>query len=80
MKLFRNMSDKERDNWSKSAILGFYIYTLLLFIDQTYHLLFESNLFSSALIFWAGLILTFGYHFILNIKTKKGLDNIGFTY
>lgn len=70
MKFFKSMSEIEFKNWNKSAVLGFYTYMLLLFIDQTYNLLFESNLLSSFIIFWAGLIVTFGYHFILNLKTK----------
>ena len=71
MKLFKNMSEKESDNWNKSAVLGFYTYMLLLFIDQTYSLLFASNLLSSTVIFWAGLIVAFGFHFILNLTTKR---------
>ncbi|AXI09961.1 hypothetical protein CUC15_13960 [Oceanobacillus zhaokaii] len=71
MKLFKNMSQIESDNWNKSAVLGFYTYMLLLFIDQTYNLLFASNLFSSSVIFWAGLIVAFGTDFILNLTTKR---------
>ncbi|WP_249872126.1 hypothetical protein [Oceanobacillus saliphilus] len=71
MKLFRNMSEQETDNWNKGAILGFYTYMLLLFIDQSYRYLFSSNLFSSTIIFWAGLIVAFGFQFILNRRIKK---------
>jgi hypothetical protein len=71
MKLFKDMSKTESDNWNKGAILGFYTYMLLLFIDQTYNLLFDSNLLSSSLIFWIGLLVAFGLQFILNLRTKS---------
>ncbi|WP_235988874.1 hypothetical protein [Aquibacillus kalidii] len=64
------MSSKEKANWDKSAVFGFYVYMLLLFIDQSYYLIIERSLISTYLIFWAGLILTFGHHFILNLKTN----------
>jgi hypothetical protein len=68
------MSETELGNWNKGAILGFYTYMLLLFIDQTYNLLFASNLFSSSVIFWAGLIVAFGFEFILHLRTKMKLN------
>jgi hypothetical protein len=71
MKFFKNMSEAQSKNWNKSAVLGFYTYMVLLFIDQTYSLLFTSNLFSSSVIFWAGLIVAFGYQFILDRTTNR---------
>lgn len=70
MKLFKSMSEVESKNWNKGSVLGFYTYMLLLFIDQTYKLLFATNLLSSFIIFWTGLIVTFGYQFILKLRTK----------
>ncbi|MGG4152404.1 hypothetical protein [Peribacillus muralis] len=52
MKLFKDMSATESAHWKKGAILGFYTYMLLLFIDHMYFLYFEKELFSSNLIFW----------------------------
>ena len=71
MKFFKSMTKTESYNWNKGAILGFYIYMLLLFIDQTYSILFASNLLSSSVIFWTGLIVVFGYELILNLKDKS---------
>ncbi|RDW14960.1 hypothetical protein CWR45_19510 [Oceanobacillus chungangensis] len=71
MKLFKSMTETESDNWNKSAILGFYTYMLILFIDQTYNLLFSSNLLSSSVIFWTGLLVAFGFQFILKLGTKN---------
>lgn len=75
MKFFRSMSKREHNHWKKGAIVGFYIYMLLLFINYTYHLLFESEPFTSIMIFWSGLIAAFGYELILNllfnIKAKR---------
>ena len=75
MKFFRNMSEFERNNWRKGAILGFYTYMLLLFINYFYFLLSKSEPFPSGVIFWVGLLVAFGYEFIISLrfkmKTKK---------
>ncbi|MGE7879388.1 hypothetical protein [Peribacillus muralis] len=70
MKLFKDMSATESAHWKKGAILGFYTYMLLLFIDHMYYLYFEKELFSSNLIFWAGLIAAFGLQWILDLREK----------
>lgn len=72
MKFFRSMSENESNNWNMGAILGFYTYMLLLAVNQ--FLVFSSNLFSSVLIFWAGLIVAFGYANFLNLKYKGKSD------
>ena len=36
MKFFKKMSTFEYSNWKKGAILGFFTYMLLLFINYTY--------------------------------------------
>ncbi|UFU00083.1 hypothetical protein KO561_03715 [Radiobacillus kanasensis] len=72
MKLFfKDMSRKESENWNKSAILGFYVYMFLLFLDLTSLLFLERHIFSTILIFWTGLVVAYGCNFILNLKTKK---------
>ena len=70
MKFFRNMSKIEKNNWKKGAILGFYTYMLLLFINYFSFLISGSEPFTSTVIFWAGLLVAFGYEFILNLKSK----------
>lgn len=76
MKFFRKMSTLESSNWKKGAILGFFTYMLLLFINYIYFLISESEPFTSGLIFWTGLIIAFGYEFILNLTTKIKSDNV----
>lgn len=71
MKFFRKMSKFEQNNWRKGAILGFYTYMLLLFINYIYFLISGSEPFTSVVIFWTGILIAFGYDFILNLKSKK---------
>lgn len=75
MKFFRKTSKLEQKNWRKGAILGFYIYMLLLFINYSYFLLSGSEPFTSGVIFWIGLLIAFGYEFILNLMTKIKSNN-----
>ncbi|WP_057913794.1 hypothetical protein [Peribacillus muralis] len=70
MKLFREMSATESAHWKKGAILGFYTYMLLLFIDHMYYLYFEKNVFSSNMIFWSGLLTAFGLQWVLDLREK----------
>lgn len=70
MKFFRGMSKIELINWEKGAILGFYIYMLLLFINYIYSLIYGTEPITSVVIFWTGLLVAFGYEFILNLKSK----------
>ena len=71
MNFFRKMAKNEQNNWRKGAILGFYTYMLLLFINYIYFLISGSEPFTSGVIFWTGLLIAFGYEFILNLKTKR---------
>ncbi|EOR22486.1 hypothetical protein A499_17655 [Niallia nealsonii AAU1] len=71
MKFFRNMSKVEVINWRKGAILGFYVFLLLLFVNYTSSLLFNKEPFTSTVIFWSGLLVAFGCEFILNLLSKK---------
>lgn len=66
MRFFRQMTVTESDNWNRGAILGFYIYMLLLGVNHVSGLLFSSYPFSPSFIFWSGLIVAFGWSFILN--------------
>ena len=70
MKFFRKMSKLEHTNWSKGAILGFYTYMLLLFINYIYFLVSGKEPITSGVIFWAGLLVAFGYEIIINFKSK----------
>ncbi|MEK3763313.1 hypothetical protein [Solibacillus sp. FSL K6-4121] len=70
MKFFRKMAKGEQNNWRKGAILGFYTYMLLLFINYVSSLIFESEPLTSGIIFWTGLLVAFGYEFILNYSSR----------
>ena len=70
MKFFRGMSKIELINWKKGAILGFYIYMLLLFINYIYSLIYGTEPITSVVIFGTGLLVAFGYEFILNLKLR----------
>lgn len=70
MMFFKKMSTFEQSNWKKGAILGFYTYMLLLFINYIYSLSSGSEPFTSGVMFWTGLLIAFGYEFILNLQTK----------
>jgi hypothetical protein len=74
MKFFRSMSKIESINGKKGAILGFYTYMLLLFINYIYFLINGIEPFTSVVIFWTGLLVAFGYEFILNLKSKMKLN------
>lgn len=76
MKFFKKMSTFEYSNWKKGAILGFFTYMLLLFINYTYFLIYEIEPITSGLIFWTGLIIAFGYEFILNLMTRIKSNNV----
>jgi hypothetical protein len=68
------MSKIESINWRKGAILGFYTYMLLLFINYTYFLIYGIEPFTSIVIFWTGLLVAFGYEVVLNLKSKMNLN------
>ena len=70
MKLFKKKYTIEHDNWKKAAILGFYTYMLLLFINYIYYLSAKNEPFTTSVIFRTGLLITLGYEFILNLKSK----------
>ncbi|ALC85558.1 hypothetical protein AM499_06790 [Bacillus sp. FJAT-22090] len=74
MKFFRKMSKIESINLRKGVILGFYTYMLLLFINYIYSLIYGIEPFTSIVIFWTGLLVAFGYEFILNLKSNMKLN------
>lgn len=67
----KRMNTKEILNSKKATILGFYTYMLTSAVNYFTYLLFEKNLFSSAIIFWSGLLVVFGYGAFLNLKDKR---------
>lgn len=71
MKFFKKMSKSEQNNWRTGAILGFYTYMVLLFINYISYLISGSEPLTSGVIFWIGILIAFGYEFILNVKSKK---------
>ncbi|MHA6251649.1 hypothetical protein [Oceanobacillus sp. CAU 1775] len=76
MIFFKPMADTENNNWKKSAIIGFYTYLIILFIDQSYYIFNEKSLISSVVIFWIGLIVVFTSNFILNVLAKRNKDSM----
>jgi predicted membrane channel-forming protein YqfA (hemolysin III family) len=68
MKFFKSMSPKEKSNWNKSAVLGFYTFMGLLAVNYMSSLIIGRDLFSSAFLFFTGLVITFGYEAYLNVK------------
>lgn len=71
MIFFRKMSVLEQNNSRKGAILGFYTYMLLLFVNYSSLFIFGSEPLTSVVIFWSGLLVAFGYEFILNLISKR---------
>ncbi|WP_347550036.1 hypothetical protein ABFG93_00495 [Pseudalkalibacillus hwajinpoensis] len=71
MSLFKSMTNRQMINWKKGAIVGFYTYLILLFVNYTHNLIFTDDFFSSAIIFWSGLIVAFGYEIVLNLNDKR---------
>ena len=68
---FRKMTEEELVNMRKAIKPGFFTYMLLLFLDYSYSFMTGNELFTSFVIFWAGLLVFFGYEFILNVKSKR---------
>ncbi len=71
MKLFKDVSKQEHQNWNKAVSVGFYILLSLLFVKTLMHSYSGNELVSSSSMFWTGIIVTFGYQFILNRKSEK---------
>ncbi|WRP06474.1 hypothetical protein U9J35_21905 [Rossellomorea aquimaris] len=68
MKFFKPMSPKEKTNWNKSAVLGFYTYMGLLSVNKISSMILGRDLFTSAFIFFTRLTISFGYEAYLNVK------------
>lgn len=71
MKFFKKMTETEELNWKRAAIFGFYTYLILLFVNYTSVLMSGSELITTPIVFWTGLVVTFGSQFILNMKVNK---------
>ena len=71
MKFFKRMNKKEILNSKRATILGFYTYMLFSSVNYFSYLLVEKDLLSSAIIFWSGLVVFFGYDAFLNLKDKR---------
>ncbi|MGP0687315.1 hypothetical protein ACW5UC_12205 [Priestia aryabhattai] len=71
MKLFKDASKREHQNWNKAVSAGFYILLSLLFVNIIMHSYNGAELMSSLSMFWTGIIVTFGYQFILNRKSEE---------
>jgi putative flippase GtrA len=69
MKLFKDTSKQEHQNWNKAVSAGFYILLSLLFVNIIMHSYNGAELMSSLSMFWTGIIVTFGYQFILNRRS-----------
>lgn len=71
MVFFKRMNKKEVLNNKRATILGFYTYMLFSAVNNFSYLLVDKNLLSSAIIFWSGLVVFFGYAAILDFKDKR---------
>lgn len=71
MKFLKDASQREHQNWNKAVLAGFYILLLLLFVNTLMYSYNGAELVSSSSMFWTGIIVTFGYQFILNRKSEK---------
>ena len=74
MVFLKRMNKKEISNSKRATILGFYTYMLFSSVNYFSYLLVEKNLLSSAIIFWSGLVVFFGYGAFLNLKDKRKSD------
>ncbi len=68
---FRRMNEKEKKNSTRAALVGFYTYMIVSFINFFFYLLVEKELFSSVIVFWSGLLVYFGYSAYLDLRDKK---------
>ena len=71
MVFLKRMNKKEISNSKRATILGFYTYMLFSSVNYFSYLLVEKDLLSSAIIFWSGLVVFFGYDAFLNLKDKR---------
>lgn len=71
MMFFRKMKEKEKKNSTRAALLGFYTYMIVSFINFFFYLLAGKELFSSTIVFWSGLLVYFGYSAYLDIRDKR---------
>ncbi|MCJ7987259.1 hypothetical protein MUB16_30485 [Priestia sp. OVL9] len=69
--VFKDASKREHQNWNKAVSAGFYILLLLLFVNIIMYTYKGAELVSSSSMFWTGIVVTFGYQFILNRKSEK---------
>ncbi|WDL88505.1 hypothetical protein IUJ58_06410 [Priestia aryabhattai] len=71
MKFFKDASKREHQNWNKAVWAGFYILLLLLFVKTLMYSYSGAELVLSSSMFWTGIVVMFGYQFILNRKSEK---------
>ena len=71
MKFFKDASKREHQNWNKAVSVGFYILLFLLFVNILTYAYNGAELVSSLSMFWTGIIVTFGYQFILNRREES---------
>ena len=71
MKIFKDASKREHQNWNKAVSADFYILLFLLFVNILMYAYNSAELVSSLSMFWIGIIVTFGYQFILHRKSEK---------
>ncbi|PFW52017.1 hypothetical protein [Priestia megaterium] len=69
MKFFKDASKREHQNWNKAVSAGFYILLLLLFVNTLMYSYSGAELVLSLSVLWTGIVVTFGYQFILNRRS-----------
>ncbi|MEI4525050.1 hypothetical protein [Priestia megaterium] len=71
MKFFKDASKGEHQNWNKAVSAGFYILLSLLFVNTIMYAYNGAELVLSSSMFWTGIIVAFGYQFILNRRSAS---------
>ncbi|PAK48000.1 hypothetical protein [Priestia megaterium] len=71
MKFFKDASKREHQNWNKAVSAGFYILLLLLFVNTLMYSYSGAELVLSLSVLWTGIVVAFGYQFILNRRSAS---------
>lgn len=70
---FRKMNEQEARHAHKGMTFGFLVYMIVMGIQYVYHTVTAQYLFSPIVLLLSGLLASFGYEAVLNMKsTKRG--------
>ncbi|WP_035186450.1 hypothetical protein [Alteribacter aurantiacus] len=68
---FKQATNDEQRAWKEAAVIGFYVFLILLFIDSMYDITMGGSLLSSLTIFWAGLATSFLCQYVIVWRKKR---------